>query len=119
MDCLVEGYEPLIPSLALPDERDRHVLAAAIHAQAYAIVTTNLADFPGAVLAPFAIEALHPDDFVHRQLKLDGPAVLDAVRRVRGRLANPPVSAEDYVAALEALGLARTAAALRRRAAAI
>jgi hypothetical protein len=30
-DCLVTGYESLIPSLTLPDLDDRHVLAAAIH----------------------------------------------------------------------------------------
>ncbi len=29
-DCLVTGYESLIPSLTLPDPDDRHVLAAAI-----------------------------------------------------------------------------------------
>jgi hypothetical protein len=29
-DALVTGYEPLIPSLSLPDQNDRHVLAAAI-----------------------------------------------------------------------------------------
>src|ERR1700704_3911086 len=29
-DCLVGGYEALIPSLTLPDPDDRHVLAAAI-----------------------------------------------------------------------------------------
>jgi hypothetical protein len=28
-DCLVTGYQPLIPSLSLPDPDDRHVLAAA------------------------------------------------------------------------------------------
>src|SRR3954468_23279831 len=30
-DSLVTGYELLIPTLALPDPDDRHVLAAAIH----------------------------------------------------------------------------------------
>src|SRR5260221_9772114 len=29
-DCLINGYEELIPSLQLPDADDRHVLAAAI-----------------------------------------------------------------------------------------
>ena len=29
-DCLVEGYEHLVPALDLPDADDRHVLAAAI-----------------------------------------------------------------------------------------
>ena len=30
-DCLVTGYEGLIPTLTLPDPGDRHVLATAIH----------------------------------------------------------------------------------------
>jgi hypothetical protein len=30
LDSLVTGYEELIPSLQLPDENDRHVLAAAL-----------------------------------------------------------------------------------------
>jgi hypothetical protein len=38
-DCLVTGYEALRPTLTLPDPDDRHILAAAIHGQAGAIVT--------------------------------------------------------------------------------
>ena len=30
-DCLVAGFEHLIPSVKLPDADDRHVVAAAIH----------------------------------------------------------------------------------------
>ena len=44
-DVLVTGYEHLIPGLVLPDEKDRHVLAAAIHCGASVIVTFNLHDF--------------------------------------------------------------------------
>src|SRR5262245_38048692 len=36
-DCLIEGYEVLIPQLSLPDPEDRHVLAAALHTQASVI----------------------------------------------------------------------------------
>ncbi|MFE5700789.1 PIN domain-containing protein [Rhodococcus koreensis] len=50
-DCLVTGYEALIPALTLPDEDDRHVLAAAIRAGAQVIVTANLRDFPDSDLA--------------------------------------------------------------------
>src|SRR4051794_25540256 len=50
-DCLVTGFEAIIPSLTLPDENDRHVLAAAIVGRADVIVTTNLDDFPEAALA--------------------------------------------------------------------
>lgn len=45
-DCLVEGYEPLVEVLELPDPDDRHVLAAAIKATAQVIVTRNIRDFP-------------------------------------------------------------------------
>lgn len=44
-DCLVAGYQDLIPSLHLPDEDDRHVLAAAIVAGADVIVTFQLIRF--------------------------------------------------------------------------
>jgi hypothetical protein len=30
-DCLIDGYESMIPAITLPDPEDRHVLAAAIH----------------------------------------------------------------------------------------
>jgi predicted nucleic acid-binding protein len=39
LDCLVSGYEYLIPSITLPDPNDRHVVAAAIHGRADAVVT--------------------------------------------------------------------------------
>src|SRR5258708_1528769 len=63
-DWYVPEYESLIPTLALPDTNDRHILAAAIAAQAPVIVTFNLSDFPETALAPYGIRALHPDAFL-------------------------------------------------------
>lgn len=63
-DVAVTGYEYLIGQLELPDPDDRHVLAAAIHTDAQMIVTRNLRDFPGDTLAPWGIEAQHPDVFL-------------------------------------------------------
>jgi hypothetical protein len=40
------GYETLIPSLRLPDDNDRHILAPAIVGRCDVIVTANLKDFP-------------------------------------------------------------------------
>ena len=42
LGCLVENYESLIEGLDLPDVNDRHVLAAAIKAQAQIIVIHNV-----------------------------------------------------------------------------
>jgi hypothetical protein len=112
-DCLVEGYEPLISSLALPDPDDRHVLAAALQGRADVIVTYNLKDFPEAVLAPYGIEAQHPDEFIIHLLELSPATVCAAAKRQRQSLKNPPKTVEEYLSALEHQGLAQTVARLR------
>lgn len=109
-DCLITGYESLIPSLDLPDPNDRHVLAAAIVGRCDAIVTQNLKDFPDEVLAPFGIETQHPDDFFSNQFSLAPGLVCSALRKVRARLKNPPKTAEEYLAILTQQGLVATVA---------
>ncbi|MCO6455376.1 MAG: PIN domain-containing protein [Pirellulaceae bacterium] len=116
-DCLVTGYEELADSMALPDPDDRHVLAAAIRAGAEAIVTHNLTDFPGEILAGFDIEAQHPDDFFVSLLDLAPGAVCAAVKAQRDSLRNPPKTAEELLATLEAQGLTQAVASLRQFAA--
>jgi hypothetical protein len=113
-DCLVKGYESLIPALTLPDPNDRHVLAAAIHAGANLIVTFNLKDFPPDALAPYGIDAQHPDVFLNSQLDLAGHIVCEAAQRHRASLKNPARDVEAYLATLEAQGLVLTAAGLRK-----
>ncbi|MBC6428238.1 MAG: PIN domain-containing protein [Cellvibrionales bacterium] len=94
-DCLIEGYESLIPSLELPDADDRHVLAAAIVGHCDVIITQNLKDFPATALTPFGIEAQHPDEFFCNQLSLAPGLVCAALRKVRARLKNPPKTIEE------------------------
>jgi hypothetical protein len=112
-DCLVTGYENLIERLTLPDQDDRHVLAAAILAGADVIVTFNLADFPPDVLSQFNIEARHPDDFVLGLMDLDEETVCAAVERQRAGLKNPPKSVDDHLETLRAQGLPKSAARLQ------
>lgn len=116
-ECLVTGYEDLIPSLTLPDAGDRHVLAAAIRCGADAIVTFNLKDFPAAALDPYEIEAIHPDDFISNELDIHRVTVCESVKTIRARLKAPPRSVDEYLATLEAQGLAQTVARLREFAA--
>jgi hypothetical protein len=116
LDCLVTGFEPLEAGLtSLPDPNDSHVLAAAIHCGAQEIVTFNLRDFPEPVLRAYGVKAIHPDSFVEHLLDLNSEAVIDAVRRIRRRLVNPPRSAEDMIANYETHGLAVSASILRTR----
>jgi len=112
-DALVTGYEDLIPGLHLPDPDDRHVLAAAIRGRADVIVTANLRDFPAEILAEFEIEAQHPDEFVMHLLDLAPGTVAEAARNHRESLKNPPKTIDEYLNALEALGLTQTVSVLR------
>jgi hypothetical protein len=112
-DCLITGYETLIPTLFLPDPDDHHVLAAAIHGGAEAIVTFNLGDFPASHLGPYHIEAIHPDDFVVRLWEESAEVVLGVVRLQRTGLRRPPKTVAEYLATLEQCRLVATAVRLR------
>jgi hypothetical protein len=112
-DCLVTGYEPLIPTLTLPDANDRHVLAAAIAGQCDVIVTMNIHHFPEAALTSFGIAAQHPDDFLSHRLVLAPDPFCDAVRKVRARLSRPTYSTDEYLDILRQQGLPATVSGLR------
>lgn len=114
LDSRIENYESLIESFVLPDPNDRHVLAAAVHANCDAIITFNLKDFPEDILALHDIELLHPDDFLNYQFDLGEAAVISSVQRIRGRLQRPSMTSSEYLNRLEALGLPKIVAALRR-----
>jgi predicted nucleic acid-binding protein len=111
-DCLVTGYEPIEPGLALPDPDDRHVLASAIVGRADVIVTYNLRDFPAEVLQPFGIHVQHPDEFVRHLIDISQPAVLSAVKEQRASLKSPPMDARTLLDTFLERGLVTTVAAL-------
>jgi predicted nucleic acid-binding protein len=116
-DALVDGYQPLIPALELPDPDDRHVLAAAIKCGADLIVTFNLDDFPDEVLASYGLGACHPDPFLVDQLNLDAERVFMARRQHRASLKNPAKTVEEYLTTPEEQGLGRFSQAVRHHAA--
>lgn len=112
-DCLVTGYEPLIPSLDLPDPDDRHVLAAAIKVNAQVIVTRNLRHFPKDKLAPWGVKAKSPDDFVRDVTGIDRQAVWACVQQIVDSRTRHPVTVDDVLGELARSGLVGSAAALR------
>ncbi|GHH56872.1 PIN domain-containing protein [Lentzea cavernae] len=112
-DCLVNGYQPLIPTLTPPDPDDRHVLAAAIRTRAQVIVTDNLKDFPAEALRLWDIEPKSADDFVSDQIGLDAKVVWSCVQQIANSWRNPPGTIGDVLASLERCGLVQSVAALR------
>lgn len=107
------AWQRIAPTLELPDPGDTHVLAAAVAGHADCIVTSNLKDFPAAALAPYGIEALHPDDFLLAQIDLNELTALAAFRDMRARKRNPALDPEAFAHALERNGLVATANRLR------
>lgn len=105
---LVTGYENHISTLTLPDENDRHVLAAAIEAQASIIVTFNLKDFPLQFLSPYGIHALAPDAFLETLMSQNQPRFLLGLQQHRASLHNPAKTVEEYLASMTAQGLTKT-----------
>jgi hypothetical protein len=56
-------------------EKDRHVLAAAVRCGAETIVTYNLRDFQRPALAPYSITAQGPSTFLKNLYELDPETV--------------------------------------------
>jgi len=106
---LVSGYRVHLASLTLPDAKDCHVVAVALEAKASLIVTFNLKDFPGRVLSPLGIRALHPDAFLESLFLQNGPRFLLGIRQHRASLKNPPKTTTDYLATMTSLGLKKMA----------
>lgn len=112
-DCLVTGYEHHVASLELSDPDDRHVFAVAIHAQAEAIVTFNVRDFPEPVLARRGVRAAHPDTFVLHALDVAPSTVAQCVAAQAAALRHAPVSVPELLDVLARVGLPRAAGRLR------
>lgn len=111
-DADVEGYEVFIPTLALPDPDDRHVLAVALRSQADVIVTANLKDFPAPYIRTFDIEVQHPDDFICNLINLNPAKALAAFLQQVARLKNPPIAAAQVLNTLRKSSLPASAARL-------
>lgn len=113
-ECFVEGYEPLIEGLSLPDPNDRHVLAAAIKCSAQIIVTENRRDFPEDILDQYGVEALGADDVLANTYDLFPIEGARALRTVRMRYDNPPFTPSDFLLDLTKCGMPKLAAMARK-----
>jgi len=81
-EAFPEAMVPVPPDLlraveCIPDENDRHVLAAAIMARAHTIVTQNTKHFPKPCLEKFGVLCQTADDFLIHQYHLCPQLILD------------------------------------------
>ena len=110
----VTAYGSLIEGLSC-DPKDRHVLAAAVRADAAAIVTFNTSDFPDASVEPFELEVIHPDTFLLDQLDLAPVAVTDELERQAAANRRAPKTVTQLLDVLERAGAPAFADEVRRR----
>lgn len=113
-DAEVSGHLPLIDGLTC-DPKDRHVLAAAVRANAAAIVTFNTVDFPDHSTEPYAIEAIGPDPFLLDLLDLAPRAVIDELTQQAAANRRAPRTLPQLLEALERAGVPAFADEVRRR----
>jgi PIN domain len=84
-DALVSDWQEPEGGLSLPDQDDRHVLAAAIRGGAQAIITANAKDFPAAALAPGRLGQAQRSPARSRHPRRAASIAQCAIARVRQR----------------------------------
>lgn len=95
-DALVTGHEQRLSGLE-NDEKDRHVVAAALAADVQVIVTANLADFKP---LPPGVNAISPDDFLCELLERAPDAMVEVMEQQIADFKRPPVDLERLLAGL-------------------
>jgi predicted nucleic acid-binding protein len=95
-DTMISGYEPLIEAMT-NHPKDRHVLAAAVAAQADVVVTANLRHFPPQSGNPHGIHTESPDQFLCDAMQRQPDVVAAALRAQAARKRHPPMSADEML----------------------
>jgi predicted nucleic acid-binding protein len=106
-DAMVDGWQPLVRGIHLPDPGDRHVIAAAVLGRADCVITSNLKDFPRHALEPLGLETVSPDAFLLDQLDLAPSVTVRVVRAQAAATGQPPhlpLTPIDVLRAIELAG---------------
>jgi hypothetical protein len=91
-EALIDGYMNLNVEKSLEiNDKDKHVLAAAIVINAEIIVTDNIKDFPNSILEKYNIEAQSSDMFLQNLFELSSEIVINSFIELEQSLNNPPI----------------------------
>jgi hypothetical protein len=80
----VTDYQGIVDNLTV-NEKDRHVLAAAIRGGCQLILTFNLKHFPSELLSPHSVEASHPQDYLLVLYEMEPKRVMACLGEIAGR----------------------------------
>jgi predicted nucleic acid-binding protein len=86
-----------LDELMTNDPKDRHVLAAAVTAQANIIVTNNLADFKAKDLERWNIKAQSPDEFLTELFDEHPDSIINLLQAQSKKYKNPPKTVFELV----------------------
>ncbi|MDG4774901.1 PIN domain-containing protein [Solwaraspora sp. WMMD792] len=107
-----EEHWNTLREVPLPDEDDRHVLAASLAAEATVLCTSNTKDFPASLVEHLGFAVLTPDQLLSRLVVEYGPQMLAVHRTAVDSLKG--ATDESTVTALRRAGASTTADLISR-----
>jgi predicted nucleic acid-binding protein len=96
---IIQDFSPLLVKM-MNHPKDRHVLAAAVAAEAHVIVTFNMRDFPAAALVPHNIIAQTPDQFLCQLLSDFPEEMVTVIHTQSSILRKPPKTVNEVLETL-------------------
>ncbi len=87
-EAIVDGFEPLI-EIMTNEQKDRHVLAAAVRSHSELIVTYNRRDFPANAMEPWGIEVQGPSAFLRGLYELEPEVFVSKLQEQASKVGLP------------------------------
>jgi len=87
-EAMVTDYEPFLPECA-NDQKDRHILAAAIRSNSETIVTMNVKHFRAEHLERWGVTAIHPDEYLMVRYEHKAAVVVNVINAMAKKRKKP------------------------------
>lgn len=94
--AMTSDYEHLVPQMRA-DEKDKHVLAAAVHSGSDVLVTENVKDFDPPATGPHAMPVERTSAFLNRLLEEKPERVVEAMNKMVARNRREPTTMPELL----------------------
>lgn len=96
-EAKIGGFESLAKSLELPDRKDRHVMAAALHGECDLLVTYNIRHFPSSAVNDHDLLPISVDEAIVLMAAWYGPWIGEVVDAQIASLRRPSLTRETFI----------------------